>query len=689
MSARWILMIGVVAAAPPAFAQTPTSRASEDEIVVTAPLEGSRIESLQGIDVLNRDAVSDNLVGGLGETVANLPGVTSSFYGAGASRPIIRGLGDDRVRVLENGIGAIDAASASPDHAPTADGLDAERIEVLRGAAALAYGGNAIGGVVNVIDQSIPTRAPEHGYAVDGLASYSSVDQGRQGALGVTASTGPVVFRLDVGARETDNYEIPGFARSAAQRAADPVAPGGVEPQSEAPNSWTSVRSYAGGASVVRDWGFAGVAVKRFESQYGLPPEDTGTTVGGHIELEQTRVETRGDIKVDLGPFTRIDYGAQYSDYTHTEFEDTGAAGTTFNNTGYEARLEGHHGGLGGQLKGAVGAQYTDTDFEAVGDEAFITPTTTKDVGLFAIERWDLGGWGLEGGARFEQRKLDNATAADKDFSTVSGSFGAFVRPAENWFFGATVARTQRAPTGIELYANGPHLATAAYEVGDTTLNEETALSLEASLRYTTDKVQFEASLYRAKFDDYVALIPNGLVFVDSSGTIEDPSTVAPGEDTLPVFTFVARDATFTGGEISLASDLFTVGAWTIRGDAAADYVRAEFDNGGSGGGPVPRIPSRTLTVGVEGEVGAFTTRLEAVDVAKQDRVAAFETPTDGYTLINARLTWQPLEGDKNLRISLDGRNLTDEEAREHVSFLKDVLPRPGRSVRLAVTTAF
>ncbi|TPW03915.1 MAG: iron complex outermembrane recepter protein [Alphaproteobacteria bacterium] len=223
MATRWMVAIGVLAAGP-AMAQAPDARGSEDEIVVTAPLEGSRIESLQGAAVLNRDAVTDNLVGGLGETVANLPGVSSSFYGAGASRPVIRGLGDDRVRVLENGIGAIDAASASPDHAPTADGLDAERIEVMRGAAALAYGGNAIGGVINVIDQSIPTRAPENGYAVEGLASWSSVDQGRQGALGLTASTGPLVLRLDVGARETDSYEIPGFARSAAQRAAEPLA---------------------------------------------------------------------------------------------------------------------------------------------------------------------------------------------------------------------------------------------------------------------------------------------------------------------------------------------------------------------------------------------------------------------------------------------------------------------------------
>ena len=680
LAGGFVVILGALSGATAGLAQT-----VEPEVVVTAPLEGSRIESLQGADVLKRDDIVDTMTGGLGETVAQLPGVSSSFYGAGASRPIIRGLGDDRVRVLQNGIGAIDASSASPDHAVTADGLDAERIEVLRGAAALAYGGNAVGGVINVIDGSIPRRAPSNGYDVNALVAYTTGDQGKQGEINGDFAAGPLVLRLSAGHRETENYEIPGFARSATRRAAEPLAPGEVEPQGEAPNSWTNLDTYAGGLSLVRDWGFAGVAVKRFETEYGLPPEEAASLIGGKIQLEQTRIETRGDIKVDLGPFDRLDYGAQWSDYTHQEIEDTGAVATTFTNEGYELRVEGHHNGFGDKLDGAVGLQASSTDFAAVGDEAFLTATTTKDYGVFVVERWDTGRWGVEGGVRLERRDLDNVANGALDFTAGSVSGGVFMRPAENWFIGATLARTERAPTAVELFADGPHIATQAYELGNGALDKETALTLEGSIRYATGKTRFEFNLYRADYSDYIALIDSGLVFVESTETFEDPALVAPGEATLPLFTYAPRDAVFTGGEISGATELFASGDFTLRGDAALDLVRAEFD----GGGHLPRIPPRTLTVGLDADWRQFGGRVEVVDVAKQSDVAAFETSTDGYTLFNARLTWTPSEENPRVRVILDGRNLTDEEAREHVSFLKDVLPRPGRSVRLALTAGF
>lgn len=679
-SGHWIVVVGAVAAASPAMAQD-GRRAGADEIVVTAPLEGSKIESLQGADVLRRDEVVEQLSGGLGETVAALPGVASSFFGAGASRPVIRGLGDDRVRLLQNGIGAIDASSASPDHAVTADGLDAERIEVLRGAAALAYGGNAVGGVINVLDQSIATRMPEGGFDVHALAGYTSGDEGTQFNLGGAFAAGALVFSADVGQRETENYEIPGFARSAARIAAEPLAPGDVEPSGEAPNSFTSYNTYAGGASLLQDWGFAGVAVKRTETEYGLPPEEAAATLGGRIDLEQTRVETRGDIKFALGAFDRFDWAAQWSDYEHREIEDTGDVATVFTNEGYELRLEAHHNGLGDKLDGALGVQASDAEFAGVGDEAFISASTTQDLGAFAVERLDFGSWGLEGGLRLERRDLQNA-AGDRDFSTSSVSGGAFFRPAENWFFGATLARTERAPTAVELYAEGPHLATASYEQGNITLDKETALSLEGSLRYATERVRFELNVYRVEYEDFIALIDSGLVFVESTGTFEDPALVAPGEVTLPLFQYAARDAEFTGGEVSIGADLFDIGPATISADAAFDIVRAEFDAGGD----VPRIPPRTMTFGVEAAKGLHKARLEVVDVDEQDRLAAFETPTDGYTLFNARLS---LGLSDNVRVILDGRNLTDEEAREHISYLKDVLPRPGRSVRVALTAEF
>ena len=636
---------------------------SEPEIVVTAPLEGSRIESLQGAEVLRRDDIVEQLNGGLGDTLDSVPGIATTFFGAGASRPIIRGLGEDRVRVLQNGIGAIDASTASPDHAVTSDGLDAERIEVLRGAAALAYGGNAIGGVVNVIDQSIPTRAID-GVTFDGLAVLSSVNDGTQGDANLGFGAGPFALRLSAAARDTDPYDTP---------------------IGEALNQWTSVRSYGIGGSLLGDWGYSGLAVKRTEDEYGLLPEGVGEP-GGHIELEQTRIEARGDLRIDLGPFDRLDYGVQQSDYQHTEFEGDGAPGTTFTSEGWEGRLEAHH--RGERLNGTIGVQFSDVDFAAVGDEAFITPTNTQDSGVFVVERYDLGSWGLEGGARYERRELDSQTFGTREFDNVSASFGMFVRPAPNWFVGATLASVERAPTAFELFSDGPHLATSNYEIGDPDLQQEKATSFEASLRYNRGPFRFEMNLYGMDFSNYIALVERGDVWwvdedTDTSGFAADEGSAPGGADEiLPVFAFVQQDATFVGGELSAAMQVGEINGFAITTDGSLDLVRADF----VGGGHPPRIPPRSLTLGVEAANDHWTARLEAVDTAKQTRLAQFETATDGYTFINAGLAWRPTT---NWTIRLDGRNLTDELGRVHTSFLKDELPLPGRNFRLTLQTSF
>lgn len=674
---KFHIAMGACAAALGAVLPAAAQTVDEDEIVVTAPVEGSRIESLQGADILLREDIVENLHGGLGDTLDAQPGVSTTFFGAGASRPIIRGLGEDRVRVLENGIGAIDASTASPDHAVTADGLDAHRIEILRGAAALAFGANAVGGVVNVIDESIPTRAID-GLDVEALAGYSSVDEGAQGALSVGAGAGPFAFRLSSSARETGDYDIPGFA------SADGAGPSGT-----APNSWTSLRTLWGGGSLVRDWGFAGAAVKRTQSDYGLPPEEAGEP-GGHIEMEQTRVEARGDVRIDLGPFTQLDFGAQHSDYAHTEFEGDGEPGTRFEVEGWEGRIEAHH--RGERLRGAVGLQLTDVDLAAFGAEAFITPTNTRDAGVFAIERWDAGGWGLEGGARIERREIDNQGGGQREFDNVSGSAGVFVRPADGWFIGATAALTERAPTAIELFANGPHLATANFEIGDPDLGQETAFSLEFSARYNKGPLGLEFNLFNVDFDEYVALIERGDVWWSDevSGTSgfapdETDPAIPAGADILPVFVFTQQDANFLGGEIAVSVRLFEVSGFAFTGDVAYDIVRASFD----GGGHPPRIPPETLTVGLTGESEHWKGRVEVVDTADQDRLAPFETETEGFTFLSAGLSFRPFGQGDRLVLRLDGRNLTDEEGRVHASFLKNELPLPGRNVRFVVTTAF
>jgi len=637
---------------------------TEPEIIVTAPLEGSRIESLQGAEVLRRDDIIAQLNGGLGDTLDATPGIATTFFGAGASRPIIRGLGEDRVRVLQNGIGTIDASTVSPDHAVTSSGLDAERIEILRGSAALAYGGNAIGGVVNVIDQSIPTRGID-GIRGDALLSYSDVNDGVNGAARALIGAGDLAFSLSYAGSQADPYDTPV----------------GV-----APNQYTETLAYGAGGSLTGSWGFAGVAVRRTEDEYGLLPHHDDEPAG-HIELEQTRIESRGDFRGNWGPFDRLDYGIQHSDYTHTEFEGDGEPGTIFNSEGWEARFEAHH--RGERLQGAIGVQLSDVDFGAVGEEAFITDTNTQDTGVFIVERLDFGRWGLEGGARFEQRELDNVTAGTREFDTWSGSAGVFFRPSESWFLGVTLARTERAPTAVELFSDGLHLATESYEVGDADLSTETALSLEGSIRYARGPFSAELNLYRIAFEDYIALVDTGVIFfVDEIGDTEGfspPDAIPVDAEEFGVFAFNQQDATFEGGEFVLRARLFETHGVRVSADAAYDWVRASFDDGGH----PPRIPPASLTLGLDAESEHWSGRVEMVDIAEQDRLAAFETATDGYTFVNASLAFRPQGEDGMWQVRLDGRNLGDEVGRVHSSFLKNDLALPGRTFRVTLLASF
>ncbi|MGE0828259.1 MAG: TonB-dependent receptor [Hyphomonadaceae bacterium] len=658
-----------------AFAQT---RASEtDEIVVTAPLDRARSDLAQGISVLDRQDTLSAPIGGLGETLESQPGISSSFFGAGASRPIIRGLGEDRIRILSNGVGVIDASAVSPDHATTSEGLEAERIEVLRGPAALAYGGNAVGGVINVIDNSIAERRPADAFSA---RLYAGLAGGLNSAAAAGESTfarGAFVFNFNAFTRDSGDFDIPGYADA---HAAEEIA-GGADPaefaRGEAPNSFSEAHSLGAGVSIVGADGFIGASVKRYETLYGIPEaahahedeEEEGEALfaGPRIDMAQTRYDARAGWERPFWLFERAHAALAIVDYTHAEIEETGEIGTLFSNEGWEARVEAHHRPHG-NLTGAWGFSAFSKDFAAVGDEAFISPTTTEEWGAFGVERLELGAFSLEGGLRYDQRTLDNADAGERDFDLVSASVSGGWRPRDALYFGLTLARTERAPTDVELFAFGPHLATQAFEIGDANLDKEIATTIEAAARWQGARWRVEASLYRAEFSDFIALIATG-----------------DEEDELPVYQFTQTDAHFVGGEIEARYDLFDWGGTTFSVDGSYDWVRGEFDEGGN----LPRIPPASLTLGLAAEGGMLGGRIEFVDVAAQDDVAALEERTAGYALWNAQLRFQPVAGDERLSFLIDGRNLTDEEARAHASFVKDLLPRPGRSIRFAILSQF
>lgn len=659
------------------------------ELVVTAaPFPISLDTATTHVEIIKSDELAVMPPGGLGDMLANVPGLRSSAYGPGASRPIIRGQSGQRVQVLQNGVGMIDASSLSPDHAVATDPMEAERIEVLRGPSALAYGGSGVGGVVNVIDDRIPRGAPQDG--LDGRASASIGGPGDGRNIGGTIifGDGPWVVSLAGDRRESDDYDVP------VPPVSDRLATRGgivVDPENVVLNTSVSFSGIGGGMAYIGDSRSLGVAYKHNETSYGVPfaqvlsPIDPDAEGPIGIDLTQDRVDLRGQTKMNLGPFALVRLTSGWADYRHAEIEQaSGDIGTVFLSNGLEGRLEFVQAERDG-WKGAVGLQGLSRDLQAIGDEAFIPASAIKESAIFTIQRFEYERWGFDAGLRIDQRAItaeltgrpaspaaDAAgidwTLADRDqaFTNVSASAGVFWRPSERAFYAVSASRNARSPTEFELFADGPHPGTGAFELGDPAIKAEVANSIELLGRWRLDRLTFEAHLFAARYDGFIDQRPTGDI-----------------EDGLPVFQFVQTDAGFTGGEAELSYVLTQNPDSLLKIEAAADWVRGSTDLG------VPaRIPPYGLTARLLWSNAHFDTSAEVRRVGEQDRVATGELPTDGYTTLNLFSAWRP-RGDDSLRLYVDGRNLTDEEAREHVSFLKDIAPLPGRSVRVGLTTRF
>jgi iron complex outermembrane recepter protein len=655
---RLLAAASLSALAAPAFADADAQTRSDgpDEVIVvtsTALALGS--DDVAGsVTVLGQNELRRTFNNNIGDTLDSLPGLSSSFYGPAAGRPVVRGLDADRVRLLINGLDVLDASREGADHAVAAELFGAEGIEVLRGPAAIAYGGGAIGGVINILDGRIATEAmdaPYDGYVYLGA---TSVDEGTQVGARGRAAAGPLVLQLDYERREAGDYSISGFAQTQAERAG---LPDDEIIEGELINSGYIFETVSGGASLVGEWGYTGLSVKRMEADYGLPGEEENLVVG------QTRYDLRGEVRLD-GFFERVRFAGAYSDYAHTEF-DEGEPETEFTLNGFEGRAELTRRG-DDIRRGAVGVQVLSQDFAAIGDEAFVEPVSTEDWGLFAVERWDYGGWGFEAGARAETRSLEGVRAS-RSFSTWAGSGTVFLRPDESWFVSVNLSRSERAPTDLEVFADGVHVATNTYELGDLDLGTESAWSGEVSARWRSGGVRAEATAFYAKYDGFIALTATG-----------------EEREGFPLFEYRQQDADLYGFEASIEAPLGRAAGFDLIAEASADYVRAEIDAGGS----LPRIPPMSATLALNAERGIWSLRGEGRFVAEQTRTGAEERPTDGYTLVNASAEVAPF-ADRDIRIIAGVRNIFDEEARSHASFVKERVPLPGRNVRLAVSTRF
>lgn len=714
-SALWIALLTLPATA---FAQdhvdTHVDAKELDRVLVRAtPIATTAEDLARPVEVLAGERLDEAKAATLGETLNRVPGVQSTYFGPGVGRPVIRGFEGARVQVLSDGLASGDVSTVSVDHAVSIEPFLADQIEVLKGPATLLYGSGAIGGAVNVVDGRVPEARTER--PLEGRAELraGTVNDERTGMLRLdgTSASGHLVFHLDALHRETGDYEIPGFAENHAAHADDAAADEELGSDDVLPNSALRTDAAALGVSWIGDRGFVGVGSSLFNTRYGVPGHAHGEPGGEpgspeveethgedavRIVLDQRRHEMRAGLD-DLGAFDSLRVKLARTDYTHTEFEG-GEVGTVFDNASTELRAELVHRAFAG-WDGAIGLQGSHRDFEAIGDEAFVPASTSRDLGAFWLGRRGFGTVSVELGLRHDRNRVQvdeaDAIGGDRDFDTTSLSAAARWNVLPDLHLSLGLDRAQRAPTAEELYSDGFHVATGSVELGLPTLDVETANRAELGLHWHAGPVTVQASLFHARFDDFIYLADTGLE-----------------ADEVPVRAWTQADASFTGAEAEIDWLFLETESslWSLR--MFGDAVRARLAGSGARAqvievpledgrrvpatasialeGPLPRIAPARLGTELRWESGAWRASLGTTRVLRQDDVAANETGTPGYTLVDAHLAWhRDTIGGNAWEVFLDGRNVLDEEARVHTSPLKDLAPLPGRGVSFGVRVYF
>ncbi len=645
-----------------------------EEIVVSAAPLG---DVMQPTDVFDGAALLTDRESTLGETLAKQAGVSASYFGPASSRPIIRGLGGSQVVMLTDSISSLDAADVSADHAVTVEPLLAERIEIIRGPTTLLYGNSAAGGVVNVVDNRIP-KEPAAAPISGGIELRADTAAEERAAVGrLEGGVGAFAWHVDAFTRDTEDVDIPGFAT------ADPADREEDEVSGTLANSFSETDGYALGVSWVSDRGFLGVSWSDLDMVYGLPghgehaheeevpvagmaEEEEG---GPFIDMQQSRIDLRGEYRIDNAFVEALKFALGDNDYEHAEVEPSGEVGTLFENDAWQARVEAIHAPVAG-WRGAFGMQVEERDFAAVGEEAFLTPTVTDALGLFVVEERDFD-WGHGHlGGRLELLEHDNAVAADYDETTVSLAAGVDIALSPDYTLVLHLSRTERHPAAEELYANGPHLATNQYERGLAVLGvepeQEVSLNLDVGLQGELGRISWSADVFYNQIDDYI--------YQNLTGAIEDE---------LPVAEYAQGDATFYGVEAEATLALGQIGEFAAELGLIGDFVFAELDDGRY----LPRIPPMRLGAGLTLANERLRTSLDVIWHAEQDTVSSFNT--DSYTMVDLSAIYAVPMGESKLDLFLRGSNLLDEEARRSTSFLAAYAPLPGRSLHAGARLRF
>jgi iron complex outermembrane receptor protein len=682
----------LASAAAPAFADAAALDADtalhgtvSAEIIVTAPYARDRATALSGVTVLQGTDLTRELRGTIGETLSRQAGVSSTSFGPNASRPILRGFQGERIRILNDGIGSFDVSNTSVDHAVVINPQLAERIEVLRGPASLLYGSSAIGGVVNIVDKRIPREVPTEPVHLDVLGSFGSAATERNisGVVEVPV-TDKIVLHADGSFAESDDLRIGGFVlsrpvRAAALASGDPAVRDLAVLDGRLPNSAARTWAAGGGAAFIDADGELGFAYSHYDSLYGVPPRfdlATGDGEAVRLKVKQDRIDLRGQINAGGSFIDTIKFRFGYADYRHSELDDAGAIGTTFLNQGLEGRLEVAQTkrDIGsGTWRGATGVQLFARRFEAIGDEAFVPRNDTLQAGIFTLQEVDFGAASVETAGRYERANVKASVSdfrgapvfSDRNFDLFSGSLGASFGFAQGWRLGVNLSHTERAPAAEELLANGPHAGTQAFEIGNPDFNKERANGAELILRGKGEGYSFEASVYYSRFSDYIYEVQTGAV-----------------EDNLPIFQILQDNARYIGFEVQGSATLARLGDSEIKLDALADYTDAKILGGG---GMVPRIPPLRMLAGIGVSGPVWDARAEIEHATSQTRLAAFETETAAYTLVNASISIRPFADRPNTAIVVSANNLFDVDARRHASFLKNFAPLAGRDIRVSL----
>ncbi len=594
---------------------------------------------------------------GLGDALKNVPGVTSSSFTAGAARPVIRGLDATRVRVTENGLGSHDVSDISGDHAVPIDPLASIEVEVLRGPATLRYGSQAIGGVVNAINNRIPLNIAQ-GTNVEAFGGISSNGLERLGGGTADYRDGNWAFHADGIIRGADDYDTPDGTQA---------------------NTFAFGRGFAVGGAYVDNGSGAGIGFNQYIAHYGIASEPGGEVA--HIDLDQKNYTGGARLMAPLPGITSINWQGGHSDYMHDEVVDGVGIASTFKNKEWENRIEVIHGGLGMITAGAVGLQFGNRDFEALGEALdYLLPTKTDSLGLYIFEDVALNElFSVQGAARAEWTDITGATNAfgafDRQYQPLSFELGAVFRPTTETSFFVNFAATERAPSVTELLAQGPHEASATFDIGDPTLKKEKAVSFEGGFRILRPNGSTASiSAYHTSFDGFVTGVFTGNSYDEDGNFFPDDSEEFAEQ------IFLQRDATFWGLEGQAHWHLFDVGKGRAGIDAQFDYVRATFDSGGN----VPRIPPFRFGGGLFFESDDVALRFNIQRASAQSKTAAQETRTPGYTNVDVSAVFHVASGPNgDLDILLAASNLTGSRQRNHVSYTKDHVLFPGRTFRL------